>query len=449
MDTAGSPGWHRRARQKRSRARDFIWKVKLGLKRSKASFRKAQNFAYFLSQHHSKPSYRLPVSWRHFGAQFAGSIGRVKKVPMSKRWNDQYGWYPNPRKQAYAESAWWGQGRKTNAKEKAKKDQDAGKLTAYDGSRLSLPRSSSSKPSQPQEEGDGDLRQSLMAHLAQHPDALPQSIKEKLIGEVDLSRQHLQKQLTAMKRLEQKIRKKKELLETKQVGWRTWSEAMRQMVLQESERYEKETQALMEEIDGLQRDLQTEQNKLSTMTPSGTNDSEMTFDQEEDSMEALLNMLKKGTKQAVPEPEGLNPAILIELQRQAQLQAEALANMTSPEKHTTPAAKDSAAILSDMLNKDPQWAFKNPTEFGNLLQEIVTKGGSKEKPNTMTPTTRTKRPAMEPFGGTQQAHKSPKLENPPQVPQEVALYTPEKSEDAENLDASPEKEEKQDLQTLS
>ena len=321
---SASPCWHRNQRKKRSCARKLIQKAKSCTSPSTSLKLRVVRAVNLLEAHHSVPYYRF--------------------LRMYK-WN----------RQQWNAGAWSKEAKK--AWDKSGKEKGKGQnFVSYDGSKLTFPTSSPS-PSLPRASSSGStpsddaLRLALLAQVVKDPKSIPDEIKQLMVSELN-PRQMMQKQLNVVKKLEAKLKKKSDFLGSKKSRWADWKANLKALVLQETERYEKETAEIQKEIESLQVELEAEQEKLKTgnlVEMEGQHHLNMETDEED--LEHLL-------KDAPPSdfasglPQNENPAKPITL---GQPLTSSMNNGVDMKQH-----------LHKML-QDPTWIAENQEVFMQIM----------------------------------------------------------------------------------
>ena len=353
----GSPAWHRKLRLRRQKARNLIQTAK-GKKRFSPSFK--YRFAHSvrrLTRHHSKPTF----SKRHFPESLHAALGALGgfSTPVA-------GTVHRNMSRWYASQAWnaWNNQKDYKYKDKPKA-KDTGVLRAYDGSKLEMPKSlvppgqpassSSSASSSGQED---QLRQALMSVMLTDPGRLPPEIVNYLEATtIPVTRQAMQKQLNLLRKLEVKLKKKQESITTRQTNWVAWRQSMKQIIQQESERYEQELKSLHEEVKSLEQEIQQEQEKLDTKTYMMHKEAaEM---EEEDDLDLLLaDPPKVPTSAHLVTPQIPTSQLLQKAENKEELTEQKLLSACQ-------------AVQLKTL-QDPQWVIKHPELMSHMMKVATT-----------------------------------------------------------------------------
>ena len=336
-------------------------------------------------------------------------------------------------------------------------------LTAYDGTKLALPLSSSSSQatSAPASVASGEdgLRQLLLKQISADPAGVPDSIKQLVQGHLN-PRQQLQKQLNSLRKTETKLKKKKEVLLTKTSSWENWKAGIRALVIQETDRFEEEVKEIQNEIESLTQEMLAEQERLNQLHQCDVELPEE-MEQEED-LAAWLDALRPASESKVPAPEptSVTPSIVgnSHLVRQEGTPLPAVATCAPAIDPPTVNPVDFQAQMLRQMNADPEWLSKHGAAFMQMMsvaqlpqpslgdQRInLTNGVNSYKASPSG----TKNP-MQPFGRGARAHPY----SPPGIPKEAkpdhaTPTTVELQEGALYVEDEAEKEEKADTSVNS
>ena len=265
-----SPAWHRHLRKRRSEARARLRAASTGRYHSRRLFKDL----HLLANHHSRPQYKLGMSW-----------------------NPNHGWRGN----------YWGGGRKTPkkpaAQAKRKPERDTPKVPefpSYDAMAVadggaSGSGGSSSAPSSTEK----GLKQLVRALVEQNAVTLPEEAKALLQEEeetdVRLEIRRSQTMLNKRRKAHGRVLRLREALKEKHAQYQLFREKMREQLLAQQEKFEEDVKNLEKSIAEAEEILR----EIEKETDENKDEEMQSLDNKEPELEQLLDISNAKSPQVV------------------------------------------------------------------------------------------------------------------------------------------------------
>ena len=249
LEVLKSPGWHRRLRAKRAKARLTIRQHR-ALHLASSPTPRVLAAIKFLEKHHSAPVY--------------------KETMYNKGWNKQMQW-----------DAWSPQwpkgGPKPNKKnqEKPKDKQQSNVLSSYDSFAGGPLQSASSSGGQ-----DSQLFKEFLSYMKENRAEMPENIQRLIPEDQKEGIREAQKKLNKHRNLLNKISNKQKALQLDQERWDAWLLSVREEIQQQKAKHEESQARLTKEI----AELQEEEKKLGQ-----PEEESMVVEEEEKGVEEMLD----------------------------------------------------------------------------------------------------------------------------------------------------------------